>query len=58
MVVKGICLIIWMVISLILVFSVVGLVLFVPKDSWVDSHNTPSTWATIGRELLKSIVKD
>lgn len=54
---KGICLIFWMVISLALVCSGIGLLLFVPKDIWQNQENTPSTWNTIGRKLLDAVIK-
>ena len=54
---KGICLIFWMLISLLLVCSIIGLVLFVPKDQWQNKENTPSTWAHIGRKLLDSVIE-
>jgi hypothetical protein len=54
---KGVCLIVWMLISLILVCSIVGLLLFIPKDTYESKDNTPSTWYMIGIELLKSVVK-
>ena len=55
---KGLCLIIWMLITLFFVISIVGLVMFVPKDSWETHPNEPSTWAKIGRDLLKSVVNE
>ena len=53
---KEICLIVWMLISLLFVFSIVGLIMFVPKDQWQNHQNEPSTWAKIGRDLLKAVV--
>lgn len=53
---KGICLIMWMLLSLVLVCSVIGLLLFVPKDQWQDAPNEPSTWATVGRKLLDAVI--
>lgn len=47
----------WMIISLILVCSLVGLILFIPKDNYQNQDSTPSTWAYIGRELLKTLTK-
>lgn len=55
---KGLCLIIWMLISLLLVCSIIGLLLFIPKDSWENHENTPSTWCTIGKKLLDSVIND
>ena len=54
---KATCLIVWMIISLILVCSVIGLILFIPKDQYANIDNTPSTWATIGRKLLNAVVE-
>lgn len=54
---KGVCLIIWMLISLAFVYSIVGLVMFIPKDCWEHSENTGSTWYSIGKKLLNSIIE-
>lgn len=51
---KELCLILWMLFSLILVFSLVGLLLFVPNDF----NNQPSTWCLMGRKLLDAVIKD
>jgi hypothetical protein len=55
-VMKALCLIIWMVISLLFVCSIIGLVMFIPKDNWEHQDNTPSTWNSIGKKLLNSVV--
>ena len=54
---KEICLIIWMIISLLFVFSIIGLVMFIPKDNWKNIENTPSTWNSIGIKLLNNIIE-
>ena len=54
---KEVCLIIWMIISLIFVFSIIGLVMFVPKDHWELKENNPSTWNSIGIKLLNNIIE-
>ena len=54
---KEFCLIIWMLISLIFVFSIIGLIMFIPKDQWVNKESTPSTWYSIGIKLLNSIIE-
>lgn len=54
---KELCLIIWMVLTIVLVFSIVGMLLFIPKDTWQNAENVPSTWMTIGRRLLNSVTK-
>lgn len=55
---KELCLIVWMIISLLFVCSIVGLVMFIPKDSYQNYENTPSTWCTIGKSLLNSIINN
>jgi len=55
---KALCLIIWMILTLSLVFSVIGMLLFVPKDTWSNAENVPSTWMTIGKSLLRSVIKE
>jgi len=55
---KSVCLIVWMIISLIFVCSIIGLVMFVPKDNYSNAPCNPSTWFSIGKALLKSVVKD
>lgn len=52
---KELCLIIWMALTILLVFSVIGMLLFIPKDTWQNAENVPSTWMTIGRRLLNSV---
>lgn len=54
---KALCLIIWMIISLLFVCSIIGLVMFIPKDTWERRENTPSTWCSIGIKLLNSVVE-
>ena len=54
---KEFCLIIWMLISLIFVFSIIGLIMFIPKDNWENIENVPSTWYSIGLKLLNSIIE-
>lgn len=54
---KEFCLIIWMLISLIFVFSIIGLIMFIPKDKWENIENVPSTWSSIGLKLLNSIIE-
>lgn len=54
---KIVALIAWMLISLALVCSVIGLLLFIPKDMKSYEDNTPSTWNTIGLKLLESVIK-
>jgi len=51
--------IIWMIMSLILVCSVIGLVLFVPginnSQVYKPVSDRRSTWATIGHKLLTTL---
>jgi hypothetical protein len=54
---KELALIVWMLLTVVLAFSIIGLVLFVPKDNWSNQENTPSTWMTIGRTLLSSVTE-
>lgn len=54
---KEVCFIIWMLISLIFVCSIVGLVMFISKDDYAHADNTPSTWNSIGINLLNNIIK-
>lgn len=54
---KTTCLIIWMFLSFLLVLSVIGLFLFIPKDHWERHESTPSTWSTIGLKLLNSVIE-
>ena len=49
--------VIWLILSVMLCFSIIGLILFVPKDTYVDIEATPSTWCHIGRELLNKILE-
>lgn len=52
---KAILFIIWMFLTAGLALSLVGLLLFVPKDAWENQEATPSTWMTIGKTLLKEL---
>ena len=45
--------IIWMLLTFVLVVSVIGLLIFIPKES-----GDKSTWMQIGYDLIKSIVND
>ena len=45
----------WLICSVILACSIIGLLLFVPKDNWENVTATPSTWCTIGLTLLNKI---
>lgn len=52
-----IALIFWMFFSVILVISIIGLLLFIPKDIYGNSDNTPSTWCEIGIRLLNRLMQ-
>lgn len=54
---KAVALIVWMLLTVLLAFSIVGLILFVPKDSYQNAPNVPSTWMTIGIKLLDSVIQ-
>lgn len=55
---KGLCLIIWMLLTIVIMCSVFGLVMFIPKDTYVRGESTPSTWMHIGRKLLDAVISD
>lgn len=55
---KAMALVVWMLLTFLLTLSIVGLILFIPKDTYMNHENTPSTWMTIGRNLLDSVIKD
>jgi hypothetical protein len=46
--------ILWILVSILFVISIVGLLLFIPKEN----HNDyPSSWVKIGLDLKDSIIK-
>lgn len=47
---------IWMILTTILVLSIIGLILFIPKDIYEKGENTPSSWMSIGKQLLNNII--
>lgn len=51
---RGLCLIVWMILTLVLTFSIIGMLLFIPDLD--DGH--PSSWMKIGRNLLNSVVNE
>lgn len=53
---KELCLIIWMLLTIVLAFSIVGLLLFIPIDINENYPNVPSTWMQIGKKLLENVV--
>lgn len=53
---KAVALIIWMLLTVLLVLSIIGIVLFIPKDTYQNYPNEPSTWMTVGRKLLDSVI--
>jgi len=55
---KTLALIIWMILTLVLVASIIGMLLLLPKDRYINATNVPSTWNTIGIKLLNSIIKN
>jgi len=55
---KSILFIIWMLISVLFVCSIFGLLMFIPKDSYVNGPSNPSTWNQIGKDLLNAIIND
>ena len=50
---KEVIFILWLFMTLILTFSLVGLVLFVPRDG----HDN-STWMEIGHKLLDAVINN
>jgi protein-S-isoprenylcysteine O-methyltransferase Ste14 len=56
---KYIALIVWMLLSVILVCSVVGLLLFIPQinytDYYISQEESRSTWMRIGFKLLNNL---
>lgn len=57
---KTICLtlllIIWLLLTVGLALTIIGMVLFIPLDTYVKGPSNPSTWMTIGRTLLATII--
>lgn len=53
---KAVALIFWMLLTIILTCTIVGLFLFIPKDNYSNAESTPSTWMFIGRKLLYSVI--
>lgn len=53
---KAVALIVWMLLTLLLTFSVIGMLLFIPIDTYQNAPTVPSTWMTIGRKLLDSVI--
>jgi hypothetical protein len=51
-------LIVWMLLTILLTFSVVGMLLFIPKDGYSNSPDEPSTWMHVGRELLDKVTSN
>ena len=52
---KIILLIIWMLFTILLTCSIVGMFLFVP-NIYTTGPNNPSSWMTIGLKLVDKIV--
>ena len=53
---KGLCLIIWMILTLVLVASVIGLLLIMPEKYEVGAQK-PSSWMQMGMKLLDSVIE-
>jgi hypothetical protein len=53
--VTGVCLVVWMLLTIVLTASIVGMLLFVPIDTYQNAPNVPSTWMTVGKTLLNSL---
>ena len=57
---KELCLIVWMLVSLVLVLTIIGMLLFIPKvDSYTHGASTVhrSGWVEIGVKLMERITK-
>ena len=57
---KALCLIVWMFITLLLVFTVIGMLLFVGKTVNYESGSPDiykSTWMEMGNKLLDSVLE-
>ena len=52
---KVICLIIWMMFTLILTVSVIGMLLFI-STHYMEGKPDPSTWMSIGIKLVDNII--
>ena len=56
---KYLSLIVWMLFSMVLVFSIIGLLLFIPKINYTNYYKPQeelrSTWMRIGYGLLQNI---
>ena len=56
---KTICLIIWMILTIILTFSVIGMLLFINQTIHYDKGEPDihkSTWMQIGSDLLDAVL--
>lgn len=53
---KACLFVLWASITLILVFSIIGMVLFIPRTGYDDKFLRCSTWMNIGQKLLDSII--
>lgn len=54
---KVLLLIVWMICTIILSISIIGMVLFIP-DTYTNQDNTPSTWMQVGRKLVNKIIEE
>jgi hypothetical protein len=55
---KAIALIFWMIFTLILVCSVIGMFLFIPMRQYGDREYYCSSWMFIGIKLLDSVTNE
>jgi hypothetical protein len=53
---KATCLIVWMILTLVLTFSIVGMLLFIPHVDYKEGE--PSTWMHLGRTLLTAVLNE
>ena len=58
---KALALIVWMILSIILVFSIIGLLLFIPGHNgsiiYIPASERRSIWLTMGMKLLDNFIK-
>lgn len=57
---KAVCLIIWMIITLILTFSVIGMLLFIGTTTHFERGSPEivrSSWMQMGSKLLDSVLR-
>ena len=54
--IRAILLIIWIIMTVVLTCSIIGNVVFIPKNEWKHAPDDPATWFVIGEKLINSII--